>query len=164
VYYAVVGDRFVVATDRRLIDALADAAPSGEEPGAMRIEIAPSRWKRVAPTLALDYAENSRRVCLANVAWLDALRAAFPAKAPHELDAEALSRFGATFTCPDNGRYVAGADGRVACALHGTREAPRQGPRPQPGSPAAFMVEGVRRLEATLSFTPDGLTTRVRIE
>ena len=75
-----------------------------------------------------------------------------------------LALFGTAFTCPDNGRYVAAPDGRVACAQHGTREAPRQGPRPQPGSPAAFMLEGVRRIEASLSFTPDGLTTRLRIE
>jgi hypothetical protein len=159
----VVGDRFVIATDREMIDRLADAAPTGDERGAVRFELAPSRWKRVAPSLALAYAEDSRNVCLANVAWLDALRGAYP-KAPHELDPEALALFGTAFACPDNGRYVVGSDGHVACALHGTREAPRQGPRPQPGSPAAFMLEGVRRIEATLSFTPDGLTTRLRIE
>lgn len=163
VFYAVVGDRFVVATDRDMIDKLASAPLTGDDRGAMRFEIAPSRWKQIAPSLALAYAEDSREVCLANVSWLEALRAAYP-KAPHELDAEALGLFGATFACPDNGRYVAGSDGRVACAQHGTREAPRQGPRPQPGSPAAYMLESVRRIEATLAFTPDGLTTKVRIE
>jgi hypothetical protein len=158
-----VGVRLVVATARRLGDARASATPSGQGAGALRFELAPSRWKQIAPSLALAYAEDSRRVCLANVAWLDALHTAY-AKTPRDLDADALSLFGATFACPDGARYVLGADGHIACALHGTREAPRQGPRPQPGSPAAFMLENVRRLEATLTFTPDGLTTRVRVE
>lgn len=163
VYYAVVGDRFVLATDRALLDSLATAAPSGPGTGALRLELAPSRWKRLAPSLGLAYEEDARGVCLANVAWLDALRGAFP-KPPRDLDPEALALFGTTFACPDGGRYVVGASGGVQCSLHGTREAPRQGPRPQPGSPAAFMLEAVRRLEATLTFTSDGLTTHVRIE
>jgi hypothetical protein len=163
VYYAVAGDRLILATDRARIDALASAEPTGTEPGAIRLELAPSRWKRLGPSLALAYEEDARRVCLANVAWLEALRAA-TGKAPRELDADALTRFGATFDCPDGGTYVVDAGGAVQCSLHGTRGAPRQGPRPQPGSPAAFMLEGVRRVEATLTFTPDGLTTRLRIE
>ena len=52
----------------------------------------------------------------------------------------------------------------VACALHGTPEAPRQGPAPTPGSPAAYLLDAVRRVEATFSFTEDGLTTRVVVE
>jgi hypothetical protein len=163
VFYAVVGDHLVVATDRALVDELAAAAPSGAEPGHLRLELAPSRWKRLAPTVALAYAEDARRACLGNPGWIDALRAAFP-KPPHELDAEALALLGATFTCPDGGRYVAGPESGTACALHGTRAAPRQGPRPQPGSPAAYVLESVRRIEATLTLTPDGLESRIRIE
>jgi hypothetical protein len=162
VFYAVTGDWLVIATDRALVEELAGAEASGGESGHLRFELAPARWSRIGPAVALAYAEDARRACLGNVGWLDALRAAYP-KAPHELDPEALALLGATFVCPDGGRYVAGANG-VSCALHGTRLEPRQGPRPQPGSPAAYVLEGVRRVEATLTLTGDGLESRIRIE
>lgn len=163
VYYAVVGDRFVVSTDRELLERVAAAPPTGAEPGALRLEMAPSRWNRILPAMALSYAEASRKACLENVSWIEALRGAYP-RPPHELEGEALSLLGVALVCPDGGRYVAGGEGRVECALHGTPEAPRQGPSPQPGSPAAYLLEHVRRIEATLSFTSDGLSTRVRVQ
>lgn len=163
VYYAVVGDRFILATDRRMIDELGAAGPSPAADGAMRIEVAPSRWKRIAPSLAASYAEESRRVCLVNIPWLNALRAA-SALGARDLDERAAVLLGVRFACPDNGRYAVGPSGDVECTLHGTRQAPRQGPRPQPGSPAAFLLERVRRLEATLSFSAEGIATRVVVE
>jgi hypothetical protein len=113
--------------------------------------------------MGLAYAEDSRRACLENVPWLDGLATAF-AQPPRELEDESLALLGAAFVCPDGGRYVTGADGRVECALHGTPEAPRQGPTPQPGSPAAFVLESVRRVEATLAFTEEGLTSQIIVE
>lgn len=163
VYYAVAGDRFILATDRKLIDELAEAGSSPASDGAMRVEIAPGRWKRIAPSLSASYAEESRRVCLINLPWLDAIRAATAAGA-RDLDDRAAALLGIRFVCPDNGRYAVGPSGGVECTLHGTREAPRQGPRPQPGSPAAFLLERVRRLEATLSFTDEGIATHIVIE
>ncbi|MCC6743073.1 MAG: hypothetical protein IT175_04355 [Acidobacteria bacterium] len=163
IYYAVVGDRFVMATSRQLIDDLEKAGPSPVAEGALRFEIAPSRWKRAATSMAMSYAEDSRRVCLVNLPWLNALRAASPVGA-RDLDDWAARMLGVRFVCPDNGRYAVGPSGDVECTLHGTRQAPRQGPRPQPGSPASFILERVRRLEATLSFTPDGIATRVVVE
>ena len=163
IFYAVAGDRFILATDRRLIDELAEAGLSAPADGAMRLEVAPSRWKRIAPSLALSYAEESRRVCLVNIPWLNAFRAA-SAMGARELDDRASALLGVRFVCPDNGRYAVGPSGGVECTLHGTREAPRQGPRPQPGSPAAFLLERVRRIDASLSFTPEGIATRIVIE
>jgi hypothetical protein len=161
-YYAVAGDRLILANDRAMLESVADAEPSGAERGIGRLEIAPSRWERIRPAMATGYAEDARRACLENVAWLEALQTAYK-KPPYELADESLALLGYAFACPENGRYVVAGD-RVACALHGTPDAPRQGPSPTPGSPAAYLLDAVRRVEATFSFTDDGLTTRVVVE
>lgn len=163
IYYAVAGDRFILATDRSLIDELAEAGPSPAGEGALRLEIAPGRWKKIGATMAISYADESRRVCLTNLPWLNAFRAAFPV-GMRDLDDRSVRLLGARFVCPDNGRYAVGPSGAVECTLHGTRYAPRQGPRPQVGSPAAFLLERVRRLSVTMAFEPDGLSTRLVIE
>ncbi len=162
-YYAVAGDQLIVATDPALIDELASAEPSGEGKGALRLELAPGRWSRVTPSMAMSYEEDSRRACVANLSWLSALRTAF-GREPNLLDGQAFTYFGTGFTCPDGGRYVASGATDVACSVHGTATRPRQGPRPQPGSPAAYVLENVRRIEATLTFTGDGLSTHLVIE
>ncbi|HQR39974.1 MAG TPA: hypothetical protein PLF26_16425, partial [Blastocatellia bacterium] len=106
---------------------------------------------------------DSRRACIANLSWLSALRTAF-GREPNLLGGQAFTYFGTGFTCPDGGRYVASGATDVACSVHGTATRPRQGPRPQPGSPAAYVLENVRRIEATLTFTGDGLSTHLVIE
>lgn len=163
-YYAVAGDRFILATERDFIDQLATGEPVGPGEGNLRLELIPSRWKEVAPSMALSYAEQARRTCLANLSWLEALYNAFPKVQPYDSAAQSLPLFGTTFVCPDGGRYIGRPGGQVECTQHGSRLASRQGPRPQPGSPAAYMIDSVRRIEATLSFLPDGISTTVRIE
>ncbi len=163
IFYAAVGDQFVVATDRRLIDDIAAAASSGTDAGALRIELAPARWKLVAPSLALAYAEDSRRVCLSNLSWEDALRGAF-AKTPRDVDDGALSLLGATFACPGGGRYVVGANGRVECTVHGHAKRLGRDRFHSRERRRRSMLEGVRRIEAKLTFTKDGLNSRIRIE
>jgi hypothetical protein len=99
---------------------------------------------------------------MGNLGWAEALGTAFE-KPPSDLDAESLALLGAAFECPDGGRYALDARERALCTVHGSIEAPRQGPRPQPGSPAAYVLERVRRAAARLALTPDGITTRVEI-
>ena len=41
------------------------------------VELAPSRWKAIAPSLELAYEETAREACLENLSWLEALRAAY---------------------------------------------------------------------------------------
>jgi hypothetical protein len=162
VYYAVVGDRFVVATDRGLLEAAGATALADVGRGNLRIEIAPERWQALAPSLALAYAEDARAACVGNFGWVEALATSFK-KAPNELDAESLALFGAIFECPEGGRYALDTDGRALCTVHGSKLAPRQGPRPQPGSPAAFVLERVHRAAARLGFTAEGIITSVEI-
>jgi hypothetical protein len=163
IYFAVVGDWFVVTNDRGLVDQVAEAGVSGEGEGNLRLEITPERWKAIGPAIALAYEEDARRVCLDNLGWIEALHGA-SGKPAHELEPESLELLGVAFACPDGGRYAVDAAGEALCALHGTKAAPRQNPRPQPGSSAAFFLERVRRITATLAFTPDGISTRVRVE
>jgi hypothetical protein len=130
--------------------------------GNLRFEIAPERWRAIGPAMALAYAEDARAACVGNLGWIEALGAAYR-KPPHDLDAESLAMLGAVFACPDGGRYAVGGDGRSLCAVHGSKEAQRQGPRPQPGSPAAYLLERVRRASARLSFTAEGIATSVDV-
>jgi len=112
--------------------------------------------------MAMSYAEDSRETCLKNLSWLEALRNGFK-KEPYELEAQSLSLFGTAFQCPDGGRYQS-AGTSVGCSVHGTVDSPRQGPRPQTGSAAAYILDAIGRIEATLAYTPDGLSTHIVVE
>jgi hypothetical protein len=161
-YYATIGDRFVVATDRALVESMGSAPLAEAGSGNLGFEIAPERWSALAPALALSYAEDARAACVGNFGWVEALGTVF-GKPPHELDAESLALLGAVFECPDGGRYALDGEGRALCTVHGTKDVQRQGPRPQPGSPAAYVLERVRRAAARLSITAEGITTSVEI-
>jgi hypothetical protein len=163
IYYGIVGDRLVASTDRALFEEVGKALATGAGTGNLRLELAPGRWQELRASLAQAYAEDSRSACLVNTAWVRIL-----SRALGKLDrgpAEAsLDYLGAVLVCPDGGVYGEPRTGEAVCTIHGSRAAPRQGPRPQPGSSAAFVLDRVSRMEATLSFTEEGVSTRVRIE
>lgn len=161
-YFAVVGDRFVVSNRRELIDELAGGQASEPARGSVRLEIIPSRWAQLKPSMEIGYAEDARAACIPNLSWLEALHLA-NGEPPGDLGDDALRLTGYGFVCPGGGTYAI-ANGAASCSAHGTALAPRQTPRPLPGSAAAFVLESVGRVSATLTLTPDGLSSRVVIE
>ena len=66
--------------------------------------------------------------------------------------------------CPDGGtyRYDPTTD-EVSCSRHGSAEAPRQQVAPAADSAASRALRSLETLAVGMTFTPDGLSTRIEI-
>ena len=67
--------------------------------------------------------------------------------------------------CPSGGTYsVDEASGAVVCSIHGNRHNPKQPAYSDQTSPTMRLINSLDRVNARLSFTPEGLMTTVDIQ
>ena len=83
---------------------------------------------------------------------------------PDRFNAAALGLRGYLPYCPSGGRYlVDDKTGAVTCTVHGSARKPRQPAAGETSSKTLTLVNELERINARLSFTPEGLMTTVDI-
>ncbi len=171
-YYATIDDGFYLSTQahtlRNLIDKL---APDADEPTAAAAHapvaanaflfVAPGAADRVRPTVRLLLEQRARQASIRNMTqlWLLERCGVFDQK---RLDEICRSYLGYRLRCPDGGEYNYEAYD-VVSSVHGTLYQPRRLDGPPPNSPLSRLLDSLETITAGLTFTEDGLATRVEI-
>lgn len=168
-YAAVVDDRLVIASRRDIVTDLMDASAKGSGAKATRNEgntemsLYRSAFKQLEEVVNLGYQEEVRRACHKNLPLAAILLKNLAVPADH-FAAETAALRGYTPYCPSGGRYLLDpATGAVTCSVHGNRYRPRQPASGDQNSATLKLVNSLERVNARLSFTPEGLMTTVDI-
>lgn len=168
-FLSVVEDRLIVASRSGIIERLIDEADKSDVPppsaaGSMEMSLYRDAYRKLAPGVSLGFQEGLREACLRNLALSDILLAAVGVEAA-KLQEAAFALRGYRPYCPSGGTY--GLDeksGLAACSIHGTAFSPRQPLPDRESSPTLKLVRSLKRVNARLSFIPEGLMTIVEIE
>jgi hypothetical protein len=130
----------------------------------MEFSIYRQAFREIEPVVNLGYQEDLRHACQKNLALAESLLlvGAVPEK---DLAATAFGIRGFEPYCPSGGRYVLDAKyNRASCSVHGTAFRPRQPRGSKDGETAIKLANSFKRINARLSFSPEGLMTTVEIQ
>jgi hypothetical protein len=169
-YAAVVDDRLVIASRRSIVTGLLDASKemkrgeTARNEGNMELSVYRSAFRELEETVSLGYQEDMRHACLKNLP-LAAILIRGLDLAPAGIPSLTLSLRGYQPYCPSGGHYgVDPATGAVTCSIHGSRYRSRQPAVGDDSSPTMKLVNSLEKVNARLSFTPEGLMTTLDIE
>jgi Protein of unknown function (DUF1559) len=179
-FWARIGNGLYIASkpfileDIAALDSVHHTRPLGaaEQSAHGMVRIQPEHWHRVLPSYQLGWAENNRVACLHNLGPLSSLARATvspddrhpKADIPPQIHQLGAAIYDTHFYCPDGGRYVFGADGSVACSLHGSALSPRQPDAPSPKSDLGRLLNGFADMTLLLTFREEGLHAIVTID
>jgi len=168
-YAAVIDDRLVIASRRDIITDLMDASAKGagarvvKQEGNMEMSLYRSAFKQLEDVVNLGYQEEIRHACHKNIP-LAAILLKNLGVPSGSFAAETSVLRGYTPYCPSGGRYLVDPKtGAVSCSIHGDRYRPRQPESEDQRSATLKLVNSLERVNARLSFTPEGLMTTVDI-
>jgi hypothetical protein len=168
-YSAVVDDRLVIASRRDIVTDLMDASAKGSgakavrQEGNMEMSLYRSAFKQLEDVVNLGYQEEVRHACHKNLPLAAILLKNLGISADRFADDTSALR-GYTPYCPSGGHYfVDPKNGAVTCSVHGNRYRPRQPESADQSSATLKLVNSLERVNARLSFTPEGLMTTVDI-
>jgi hypothetical protein len=167
VYYTVIGDQLYLATRRWLVDEVVKqgtALPrnnSEAEPGHLRVRIEHAHLKSALAAVQAGWGESMRDACFRNLSDLKILHEADAVSDPIANVRQALAY---TPYCPAGGRYGIGKHGEPACSVHGTVRAPSQPRELSDATSTAHWIDEFDEIDLALTFTPEGLKTRVRLQ
>jgi hypothetical protein len=153
-FYTLTDDLLVVAMRPDVLETvLSRGKPETGGPVNLALTLFPADWGAIRPDILLAYEEAARRQCHG---FLTALRP-FAALG---LDGSAML---GRMECPDGGRYALDGDGVLACSLHGTPLAPRQGKAPNDENAVQGLLKKLERVSFSLTFIEDGLRCSIGI-
>jgi hypothetical protein len=168
-YSAVVDDRLVIASRRDIITDLMDASAKGSRAkaarneGNMEMSLYRSAFKQLEEVVNLGYQEEVRHACHRNLPLAAILLKNLGVPADRFADDTSALR-GYSPYCPSGGNYqLDPASGAVSCTTHGNRYRPSQPSSGDQNSATLKLVNSLERVNARLSFTPEGLMTMVDI-
>lgn len=169
-YAAVVDDRLVIASRRDIVTDLLDASAKGaakkvvKHEGNMELSVYRSAFKQLEEASSIGYQEDIRHACQKNLPLAAILmRNLGVPSTGFGSTAEALR--GYQPYCPSGGTYsLDEATGAVVCSIHGNRHNPKQPAYSDQTSPTMRLINSLDRVNARLSFTPEGLMTTVDIQ
>ncbi len=168
-YSAVVDDRLVIASRRDIITDLLDASYKGgakpvKHEGNMEMSVYRSAFKQLEETVNLGWQEDLRHACEKNLP-LSGIMLRTLGIAPESLGSSVTALRGYQPFCPSGGRYLIDEkSGATVCSIHGSRWNPKQPPVSDRSSKTLELVNTLERVNARLSFTPEGLMTTVDIK
>lgn len=165
-YAAVVGDQLVIASRRNIVEDLIDrpTAPPSASTASMELSIYRTAFREIEPIVSQGYQEDLRHACQANLALADTLLD-LSGVLSRDLRSAAFSLRGYDPYCPSGGAYVTDpAYRRAVCTVHGPAFRPVQPSRERDGAPFLRFVNSLKRVNARLAFTPEGLMTTVEIQ
>lgn len=168
-YSAVVDDRLVIASRRDIVTELMDAAKKRggakvvTHQGSMEMSVYRSAFKQLEEIAHLGWQEDLRHACHQNLP-LAAILLTSLGLPPDSLGRTVAALRGFQPYCPSGGRYMIDEHtGMVACSLHGSAWKPKQPSAGDKTSKTLSLVNSLERINARLSFTPEGLMTTVDI-
>jgi hypothetical protein len=164
-YYTTVGNQLFVSTRPWLVDEMlargsaVSNASAPAEPGHLRIHIEHGHMKAALAGVRAGWAETMREACLKNLVDLDLVH---QATGGTDLAGDVQAKLSYQPYCPSGGHYLVGHDGHVACSAHGTAGHPSQ-PGERSGTRSAQWLDRFDDIDLMLTFTPEGLRTKVRL-
>ncbi|MDK9716994.1 MAG: hypothetical protein OEL57_03690 [Trichlorobacter sp.] len=169
-YTAVVDDRLVIASRRDIITDLLDASAKGaakkviKHDGNMELSVYRSAFKQLEEASSIGYQEDIRHACQKNLPLAAILmRNLGVPSAGFASTAEALR--GYQPYCPSGGTYRLDENtGALVCSVHGNLHNPKQPAFSDQASPTMRLINSLDRVNARLTFTPEGLMTTVDIQ
>ena len=168
-YSAVVDDRLVIASRKDVVTDLLDASAKGagakvvKNEGNLEMSVYRSAFKQLEETVNLGWQEDLRHACQQNLP-LAAILLKTMGLPPASLESTVAGLRGYQPYCPSGGHYLIDErSGVVSCSVHGNRGKPKQPAAGDVSSPTLNLVNSLERVNARLSFTPEGLMTTVEI-
>jgi len=165
-----VNDRLVIASRRDIVIDLMDSAKKkkgghvAKHEGNMELSVYRTAFKQLEETVNLGYQEEMRHACRKNLP-LAAIMLKGLNMPVGSITSETLSLRGYAPYCPAGGHYVVDSTtGDVSCTLHGTLYRQRQPSTGDQSSPTMKLVNSLKKVNARLTFTPEGLMTTLEIE
>jgi len=147
-----------------LIASLKAPAPGRTTAAHLALSLTPTKAQRLETSRQLALSERARSICAVNQtpAWV---LLGLARVNPREFAGSARRLLGYEPVCPEGGqyRYDPSTD-ELCCSLHGTLDRPRQPTRPQAGSTADQTLSDLGEFSVGLSFTTEGLVTRLEVE
>lgn len=169
-YSAVVDDRLVIASRRDIVTDLLDASGKGaaarvaRNEGNMELSVYRTAFKQLEETVNLGWQEDLRHACHRNLP-LSAILLTSLGLAPETLDSTVAGLRGYRHYCPSGGQYaVDEQSGAVICTVHGSARDPKQQAAGDTTSRTLRLVNALERVNARMTFTPEGLMTTVDIK
>lgn len=169
-YAAVVDDRLVVASRRDIVTDLLDASAKGatgkveKHAGNMELSVYRSAFKQLEEASSISYQEDIRHACQKNLPLAAILMGNLGMPQEQFAGAAEMLR-GYQPYCPSGGTYkVDEASGAVVCSVHGNLHNPKQPAFNDQTSPTMRLINSLERVNARLTFTPEGLMTTVDIQ
>jgi hypothetical protein len=169
-YAAVVNDRLVIASRRDIVTDLMDAAKKhkgehvAKHDGNLELSVYRTAFKQIEETVNLGYQEELRHACRKNLPLVAIMLKGLDMPA-NSITSETLSLRGYEPYCPAGGKYVLDSTtGDVSCTLHGTLYRQRQPATGDQSSPTMKLVNSLKKVNARLTFTPEGLMTTLEIQ
>jgi hypothetical protein len=168
-YSAVVDDRLVIASRKDIIADLLDASYKGgakpvKHDGSVEMSVYRSAFRQLEDTVNLGWQEDLRHACEKNLP-LSGIMLRTLGIAPDSLGSSIAALRGYQPFCPSGGRYLIDEkSGATVCSIHGSRWNPKQPPASDKSSKTLELVNTLERVNARLSFTPEGLMTTVDIK
>lgn len=169
IFSAVVDDRLVIASRKDIVTDLLDGTARGaaavpKHEGNMELSVYRSAFKQLEDAVNLGWQEDLRHSCHKNLP-LAAILMKNLGLPQGSLASAVESLRGYQPYCPSGGRYSLDAGGSaVSCSIHGNLRAPKQPPAGDASSKTLDFVNTLQRVNARLTFTPEGLMTTVDIK
>ncbi len=164
-YCTVVGDRLIIASRRDIVTDLIDASTNGKTaPGNVEFSVYRTAFNQIEPVVSLGYQEDIRHACHKNLALVEVMLG-WGNVSPDEFKTAAFALRGYEPYCPGGGRYSLDPEtNRATCSIHGTVWKPMQPVRSPDDSPLMKTVNSLKKINARLSFTPEGVMATVELQ
>ncbi|MBF0501426.1 MAG: hypothetical protein HQM09_14900 [Candidatus Riflebacteria bacterium] len=156
--------------DPRLIEVLVNSVDHLFESGVKEADMQPTAprpnlnvFREIAEHSGPKHQKTMRERCLANLGSLHSLRY-FRGVEPTDWDRMSLLVNGVAPFCPAGGHYEDDPTrGGIRCSIHGDGFSPTKPFYPDATLPLNMFLDALKSVEATLSFTPEGIMTKVRL-
>ncbi|HNV71886.1 MAG TPA: hypothetical protein PKO06_19430, partial [Candidatus Ozemobacteraceae bacterium] len=163
-FFAVHQGHLLIATQRELLNELLDAnLPRFRTRANIEMRLRYEAFDRVALTTKLNWQAQTRQACQNNLGLLYQL-ARYRRLPPGQWSSESLRVNGFIPFCPEGGTYQDEIERNcISCSIHGDHIAPRQPWKANANQPLNRFLDSLKELGGSLSFTPEGIMTRVFI-
>ncbi len=164
-FFVVHDGHLIVANQRRIItDILAHPEIRTKAETNLALRLTVGNFNDVTQTTRLHWQERMRAVCRNNLGSLFALNR-FRGIPPADWWEQSLRINGYAPFCPANGSYLIDPNlGTIRCSVHGDLLSPCQPFDLDMSVPLNRFVTSLKSVEASLSFTPEGIRTELKLD